>query len=123
MAMTSTEASQQQQNARAMEVAKTIIDQIKAQDRWALAAWGAQKFVAVPGYLAADDEVVNNPGIRFHVNGPKTKRGSRVVIALNPMDTYDIVLGHIYSSRWKVDKVVSGVYFDQLVGVLDELIG
>ena len=93
---------------RTIEIAQTVLEQIKALDGWALAAYGATNFAAVSakdGYLG---------GISFMVNG--LKHSGWVTIKLTVMDEYEI--SFINRNR-EVVKVVEGVHFPELIQVLN----
>jgi hypothetical protein len=98
-----------------LAVANEILRQIKAQDFWALGAWGYQKPLAIKENGCY--------GVNFKVNGTKTKRGSSITITLNAMDLYDVKLSRFYNGTLKVDGEVKDVYFDQLIEVIDSLVG
>ncbi len=51
------------------------------------------------------------PGLQMDVRGHWK---GRVLIRLDPSDTYTVIFGRIRKSTWKVDKIVRGVYVDQL---------
>lgn len=102
-------------------VGKTIIDQIKAQDRHAMMAWGAKNIV----YGRMD--------VQFDIKTPKYSRGHRLVITLNSGDTYDITLIKITAPKlsMKTGEFTGGVtqvkrktdiYAEKLVEVIDSMI-
>lgn len=93
---------------RAMDTARTILDQIKAIDFWALASYGAENYYAI----SENDEYMG--GVGFQVNGYHHK--GWVLIKLTWVDEYEV--SFIGKDR-KVVKVVEGVYFPELVEVLD----
>lgn len=100
-----------------MNVAQTIIDQIKAMDRMALMAWGARGFVG--GKVDGD-----NDGVMFKVNGTKTKRGSKIMVVLNEgKDLYEVKLFHIYKMTVKYDATETDVYAEDLVEIIDSMVG
>ena len=93
-------------------IARTILEQIKANDVWALAAYGAKNFIA----HNADNSKLG--GVQFDVNGLNFK--GRVIIELMFDDTYTITFGKLnVKYEWNEIKKVEGVYFDMLVDVLD----
>ena len=94
-------------------VAQEILSQILAIDRYALMAWGAKDFVA-----GAKD-------LTFVVRGTKAGPGSKIVITLEPDDTYKVTLWAIRGTPIKV-KVIReerDVYVENLVSVIDEMVG
>lgn len=102
-----------------LEIANTILDQIRATDRMALWAWGAKDFVALGG---SDDKVgeVSLGGIQFKVNGMKHK--GTVIVKLMANDTYTVVLGKVWKGEWKLKSSTDDVYCDNLMEVIDGLI-
>ena len=99
-----------------MQVAQTIINQIKAQDKMALWAWGANEYIALP----EDDDSFG--GLQFKIKTPKYKRGVKVRITLNGSDLYDIEVIRVSGAKVKVLDTANDVYADMLIEVLDELI-
>lgn len=91
-----------------MEIAKTIINQINAIDRFALAAYGAKNFIA---YEESDGY---EGGLSFDVNGLNFQ--GKVFVMLNWADEYEIKFVNILDATI---KEVRGVYCDELVAVLD----
>lgn len=99
------------ESSRGKAIAQTIVQQIKAQDKWAMASWGANELVAL------------EDGIQFRVKGAHVKSGGRVQVRLNATDTYDIRLIRVRGMNVKELGSADGVYVDQLVDILDGLIG
>jgi hypothetical protein len=99
-----------------MEVANTILQQIKALDFWALGAWGAKDYIG--GKVDGKHE-----GVKFRVNGSKTKRGSWLMITLNAWDTYDIKVYRIVKADVKYDHEIEGIYAEDLVRIIDGIVG
>lgn len=97
---------------RTMEIAQTIVSQIKALDFWAMGAWGCQNLVALP----ESKEFAG--GLRFKVNGMKFK--GYVAIELRWVDDYTI---SFLNRKGEVAKKVEGVYCDQLVEIIDWIEG
>lgn len=94
-----------------MTIAHTINDQINAMDRMAFAAWGTKEKVAL------------NNGLQFKTSGMVKHKCIVKVIYNEGQDLYDVTFGRIRNFEWKIDKQVDGVYFDQLVSVIDEHVG
>ena len=89
---------------------KTILKQIKAQDKWSLASWGAKNFVET------------YDGIQFDVRGSKFK--GRVIITLDSRsDDYSLEFGKISKSDWKPVKTIEHILWSQLIEILDNEIG
>ena len=94
-----------------MNVAQTILDQIRGMDKWALGSWGAKDLVAT-----------SNGGLRFKTSGMVKWKGF-VSIELNASDLYDVKFQRVRKHEAITDKEVNGVYFDQLVEVIDRKVG
>lgn len=99
-----------------MEVAQIILQQIKALNYWALGSWGARDYVGGKIYDG-------NEGIKFKVNGTKTKRGSWIMITLNGKDLYDIRLYRIYKMEVIWEKEENDVFCEDLVEIIDSMVG
>lgn len=93
---------------RTMDIAKTIMNQIKSLDYWALGSYGATNYSAI----GECDKYLG--GLAFMCNGFNHK--GWVQIKLTFMDEYEI--SFIGRDR-KVVKVVYGVHFPELIEVLD----
>jgi hypothetical protein len=91
-----------------MEIARTIIEQIKYADKWALMAYGSTNFEALP------ESKEYQGGVQFQVNGFHFK--GIVRIQLRWIDTYTITF---ISKKSEVVKEVEDVYCDMLVDILD----
>ena len=90
------------------KVSDTILKQINAIDRFALASWGAKNYVA------------SNDGIQFDVKG---SRGRVVITYDKGPDTYIIELGNVRKLDWKSKYKIKQVFAQDLVNVLDQQIG
>lgn len=97
---------------RTMEIAQTILDQIKYADRSALMAWGAKNFSAI----SESNEFEG--GLAFQVNGLQHK--GWVKICLRWADDYTIIF--INKNR-EIVKTFEGAYCDMLVDVIDWIEG
>ena len=95
-------------NTSTMEIAQTIISQIKCVDRWALAAWGAGGFMALP----ESKEFAG--GLRFKVNGLSFR--GYVMVELRWVDDYTI---SFVNRNGEAIKKYEGIYCDQLVQIID----
>ena len=92
------------------KVSDTILKQVNAIDRFALASWGAKNYVA------------SNDGIQFDVRGSKFR--GRVIITYDKgSDTYIIELGNVRKLDWKQKYMIKQVFAGDLVNVLDQQIG
>jgi len=107
-----------------MNVAKTILSQIKALDAWSLGAWGAKDLVALEN------------GLQFKSSGGMVKNKGIVQIKLNGLDLYDVSFGKIRKYEYKeiefggtirkyeykeIEKVTD-VFVEDLVNVIDEMV-
>lgn len=95
-----------------MEIARTILEQIKFGDKWALMAYGACNYVALP------ETKEYQGGLQFQVNGLKHK--GIVRIQLKWIDTYTI---SFHNKKGDIVNEVEDVYCDMLVDVLDYIEG
>lgn len=98
-----------------MNVAQTVLAQIKATDPMALMAWGAKDFVN------------NGKGLRFKTSGMTPWKGNVNIILDEGKDLYEVHFLRVRKVKGvptvKTDKVVTDVYCDQLVSVIDEFVG
>lgn len=95
-----------------MEIAKTILEQIKYADRSALWAWGATNFAAI------SESKEFQGGVAFQVNG-LTHKGW-VKVQLRWVDDYTITF---INKKREVVKTFEGAYCDMLVPVIDWIEG
>jgi hypothetical protein len=95
-----------------MEIARTILEQIKYGDKWALMAYGATNFIAL------QETKDFQGGVKFKVNGLKHK--GTVMVKLKWIDTYTIIFEN---NNGVAVKEVEDVYCDTLVDVLDYIEG
>lgn len=96
-----------------MSIAQTIKNQIMAQDYWALARWGANQFVGSEkeGFLM------------FKASGSNITRGGKIRITLVPgMDLYRVELFCIKGVDFKLLSSFDGIYFDQLVEIIEGML-
>ena len=94
-----------------MNIAHTILSQIKTIDSWALIAWGAKDFVAM------------NDGVKFKTSGMTPYKGY-VYVKYKPVpDLYEVQFFKLRKSQVKMDKVVEDVYAMDLVKTIDSFVG
>ena len=74
----------------------------------ALFAWGAKDFVNMGN------------GLKFKTSGMVGWKGYVYVKYDEGLDLYNVIFAKIRKSDWIVQKEVSGVYFDQLIDIIDE---
>ena len=91
-----------------IQIAQTILKQIKSQDRNALMAWGAKSFCSL------SENKNRGGGLSFQVNG-LTHKGW-VTIELDWLDTYTVIFTN---KNREVVETNNGVYCDMLVEVID----
>ncbi len=94
-----------------IQVQQTILEQIKATDKWALGAWGARE-------LKASDN-----SLYFRVNGTKLKRGWIEVEYVEGLDLYTVRAIQMYKAERKIKAEETHVYGDVLVSVIDSIVG
>ena len=97
---------------RTMEIAQTILAQIKYADRSALMAWGASNFAAI------GESKEFQGGLTFQVNG-LTHKGW-VKVCLRWVDDYTV---EFINKKWELVKTTEGAYCDMLVPVIDWIEG
>jgi methylaspartate ammonia-lyase len=95
-----------------MEIARTILEQIKYGYKWALMAYGATNYVVL------QETKDFQGGVKFKVNGLKHK--GTVMVQLKWIDTYTITF---VNNNGVAVKEVEDVYCDTLVDVLDYIEG
>lgn len=101
-----------------MEIAKTILDQIKATDRAALMAWGAKSFISIGE--DSHEGVAILGGVQFSVNGRKIR--GKVIVRLTASDTYTVEVGRVRKMEWKSLCFATDVYCDTLMDTIDGFI-
>jgi hypothetical protein len=94
-----------------MNIAHTIISQIRSIDKFALSAWGAKEFVSLPN------------GLQFKTSGSVRKHKGYVKISLNGADLYDIEAFTIRVGEIKVKRQITDIFVEDLVSWLDQIIG
>ena len=100
------------QENQTIDIAQTIINQIRYFDKMALMAWGATNMIAMPKSKEFQG------GLRFKVNGLKFR--GYVMIMLHWLDDYTI---SFLDNRGNEKKIVEGAYCDMLVDVIDWIEG
>jgi hypothetical protein len=94
-----------------MSVAQTILSQIKTLDRTAMIAWGAKDLVNM------------NDGLKFKTSGMTKWKGYVYVKYNEGSDLYDIDFFRIRGVDVKYDKQAKGIYAEDLVWVIDGVVG
>lgn len=109
-----------------LQIAKTILEQIRDIDSRALMAWGANKYV---GEADGEDAWGNKylGALGFMVKGVKLKKG-KVHIQLTPLDTYRLLFIDLDRRKWDDAEplppcqIIDNIYCDQLVEVIDQYV-
>ena len=89
----------------------TILDQIKSIDPLALMAWGARDLKA------------SGTSLYMRVNGPKFKRGWIEVELDEGLDLYVVRAIQMYKFERKIKKELTQVYAEDLVRIIDSIVG
>ena len=90
--------------------AGVVYSQIKTMSPWAMAAWGAKELVVL------------KDGIQFKSSGMVKNKGI-IQIRLNGSDLYDVTFGKVRKFKYKEIKKVTDVFVEDLIGVIDEMVG
>lgn len=85
-------------------IAKTILNQINAADFWARARWGVKHAQGMERGLWLE-----------------CTRGNKILVTLDPSDTYTIEVGKVRSFAFVAKDTMSDVYADTLVQAIDHL--
>ena len=93
-----------------MSVAKTVHSQIKTLSPWALPAWGAKELVALEN------------GLQFKSSGMVKNKGI-IQVKLNGSDLYNVTFGKVRKFKYKEIKKVTDVFVEELIDVIDEMVG
>lgn len=94
-----------------MEIAKTILNQIKTLDPRALWAWGAKDLVNM------------GDGLKFKTSGMTPWKGWVYIKYIPGQDLYEIQFFRIRKTEMKMDKVVENVFAEDMIGVIDGFVG
>lgn len=94
----------------ARQIAETILEQL-----------GGRRFLAMTG---AKDLFRTEAGLQFSLPARFAKNGvNRVLVELDPSDTYSVTFGRIRGLEWRELAKETGVYADQLRAVFTERTG
>lgn len=97
---------------QSISIAAEVLNQIKYIDKWALGAYAAKHFIALP------ESKEFQGGVKFSVDGKK--HSGYVIIALRWVDDYTV---SFLSKKGELVHKVEGVYYDMLVSVIDYVEG
>ena len=91
-------------------IAGVVYSQIKTMSPWAMAAWGAKELVVL------------KDGIQFKSSGMVKNKGI-IQIKLNGSDLYNVTFGKVRKFKYKELKKVTDVFVEDLIDVIDEMVG
>lgn len=94
-----------------MTIAQTILSQIKTIDPRATWAWGAKELVNM------------GDGLKFKTSGMVKWKGYVYIKYNEGTDLYDIEFFRIRNCEIKCDKGMTDIYAEDLVRVIDEVVG
>jgi hypothetical protein len=94
-----------------MNVAEIILKQIKALDRQALMAWGAKDYVNMGN------------GLKFKTSGLVKWKGYVYIWYDVGMDLYNVDFFQIRNMEVKYTKRLDGVFAEDLIRIIDEVVG
>lgn len=94
-----------------MSIATIIRDQIRALDRWALGAWGAKDFLNM------------GDGLKFKTSGMVRWKGYVYVKYDHAQDLYNIDFFRVRNADIKYDRRLVGVFAEDLVLRINEVVG
>ena len=94
-----------------MNIAQTILDQIKTIDPMALPAWGAKDLMNM------------GDGLKFKTTGMTPYKGYVYIKYVAGRDLYEVQFFRFRKLEMKMDKVVEDVYAQDLVSVIDNFVG
>lgn len=94
-----------------MSIAQTILKQIKAIDPRATWAWGAKELVNM------------GDGLKFKTTGMVKWKGYVYVKYNEGTDLYDIQFFRVRSAAVKTDRQIDGVFAEDLVRIIDGVVG
>jgi hypothetical protein len=107
------------------QVANTIMKQVKdGMNKLDYLGMGIKSgtvlsFGADQKFSGAEDS--KGPGVQFDVRGHWK---GRVIVRLDPSDTYTLIFGRVRGSTWKVDKRLDDIYAESLGEVVrDNVLG
>lgn len=94
-----------------MSIAHTILSQIKTIDPRATWAWGAKELVNM------------GDGLKFKTSGMVKWKGYVYIKYNEGTDLYDIEFFRIRNCEIKCDRGMTDIYAEDLVRVIDEVVG
>ncbi len=100
--------------AAEQQIAQTIIQQIRATDRYAMGAWGTRELMSL------DETSKRSGGLQFRVSGSKLR--GKISIELNHLDTYNVTAYRLRNHEAHVVSQVTDIYCDQLMSIVDGMV-
>ena len=94
-----------------MTVAATILDQIKTIDPMAMMAWGAKNVSR------------HSTGLTFKTSGLVKWKGNVDINYNESTDLYDLDFGKMRKFEWVVSHTAKDVFAEDLVSVIDSIVG
>jgi len=94
-----------------MNIAQTILSQIKTLDPMAMSAWGAKDLIDM------------GDGLKFKTTGMTPYKGYVYIKYNQGKDLYEIQFFRIRKAAIKVDKQAEDVYAEDLINRIDEFVG
>jgi len=94
-----------------MNTAQIILNQIKELDPMAIFVWGAKEMVNM------------GDGLKFKTSGIVRWKGYVYIKYDEAHDLYDVIFAKIRKLEWIEQERVEGVFFDQLVEIIDRRVG
>jgi hypothetical protein len=101
-----------------MNTAQVILEQLQTLGRTIVWSWGTHAYKAIGQGTMELDFGSHYGALVFKVQGQLFK--GHVAIVLKPDDTYTIHIGHLRKMRFNTIKKFEGVYFDQMIEIIDE---
>lgn len=94
-----------------MNTAQVILQQIQALDPRAILAWGAKDFMNM------------GDGLKFKTSGLTPWKGYVYIKYNEGKDLYQLQFFRFRKMEVKMDRVVEDVYAEDLVSIIDEVVG
>lgn len=94
-----------------MNTAQIILNQIKELDPMAIFVWGAKEMVNV------------GDGLKFKTSGIVKWKGYVYIKYDEAQDLYNVIFAKIRKLEWIEQERVEGVFFDQIVEIIDRKVG
>lgn len=99
-----------------VNLANTILSQIKAGGQMKMMSWGFRS----PNAFGENVFGENYGGVFFQVSG--YKHSGKVMVKLDYNDTYTVEIGTLRKGVWKCKESVKGVYCDMLTDIIDGMV-